>query len=30
LIKNGIDMNIIAKSTGISREELEKLATDAH
>lgn len=30
LIKNGIDMNIIAKSTGISREELEELATDAH
>ena len=30
LMKNGIDTNIIAKSTGISREELEKLATDDH
>lgn len=30
LIKNGIDMTIIAKSTGISRKELEKIVTDAH
>jgi predicted transposase/invertase (TIGR01784 family) len=26
LVKNGVDIDIIAKSTGLTREEIEKLA----
>jgi predicted transposase/invertase (TIGR01784 family) len=30
LLKNGVDINIIARATGFSREEIEKLVDKAH
>ncbi|NIM15154.1 MAG: hypothetical protein GTO45_24585 [Candidatus Aminicenantes bacterium] len=30
LIKLGVDINIIAKATGFSKEEIEKLCSDSH
>ncbi len=30
LLKNGVDIDIIAKATGFSREEIEKLVDKAH
>ena len=30
LVKNGVDIDIIVRSTGLSREEIEKFASAAH
>jgi predicted transposase/invertase (TIGR01784 family) len=30
LLKNGVDINMIAKATGFSREEIEKLVDKSH
>lgn len=30
LVKNGVDINIIARSTGLPLEKIEKLATVVH